>query len=142
MTRTQTALVVTAGTVAAGGVIGALSGVAALGAVALVVYRIAIPTILIPIASAVGASLGACLAPLIAWTLLREVPIGRAIIILAAAAGIGGAIGLLVGLPHLNPYEPFSLLRAPLPQAVIGASLASVLAATVLRLSARKSGAG
>ena len=46
------------------------------------------------IAGAVGAACGFFCGPVAAWTLLRKVPLGRAILEPSIAAAIGGALGL------------------------------------------------
>jgi hypothetical protein len=48
------------------------------------------------IGGAVGAACGFFCGPLAAWTLLRKVPLGRAILEPSIAAAIGGGIGLLL----------------------------------------------
>ena len=53
-------------------------------------------------AAAVGAILGAVLAPVCGWPLLRRVPLGRAFGFTAVGATLGGALGLL--LSALNPF--------------------------------------
>jgi len=46
------------------------------------------------VACSVGAACGCFCGPIAAWTLLRKVPLGRAILEPSIAAAIGGALGL------------------------------------------------
>jgi hypothetical protein len=48
------------------------------------------------VGGAVGGACGLVCGPLAAWTLLRKVPLGRAILEPSIAAAIGGALGLLL----------------------------------------------
>ena len=67
-----------------------------------------------------GASVGAVLAPLAAWTLMRRVPIWRAVAETAVGTVVGTGIGLLIGP---NADSPFSL---PLVLGLAGFALASL----------------
>ena len=48
----------------------------------------------------VGAACGLVCGPVAAWTMLRNVPLGRAILEPSVAAAIGGAVGLLLAEPR------------------------------------------
>jgi len=65
------------------------------------------------IAAGVGAVMGGPAGPVLAW-------------------------GLLVGASAVNPYVPFSVYRAPVPQGVLGAIAGALIAAAWLRLSQRR----
>jgi hypothetical protein len=135
-------LIVTAGLVAAGAIGGAVSGAAAI-TIALLAYLHALPPvgrlgIAAAIAAAIGAALGVAVWPALAWGLLRRVPLGRAAVATSVGATLGGAVGLLVGASAVNPYVPFSVHRAPVPQGALGAIAGVLIAAVWLRLSQRR----
>jgi hypothetical protein len=67
-----------------------------------------------------GGIVGAVAAPCAAWTLMRHVPIGRAIAETAMGTAIGAGIGLLLGL-----WFPSSLLSA-LPLGLLGFAIAAI----------------
>lgn len=77
----------------------------------------------------VGASVGAVLAPLVSWTLLRRVPLGRAILETAIGTVLGSVAALLVS--RFNPTW-----------GLYGAGAGLVLAAIRLWFAARRSGPG
>jgi hypothetical protein len=52
------------------------------------------------VGGAVGGVCGLVCGPIAAWTLLRKVPLGRAILEPSVAAAIGGALGLLLAEPR------------------------------------------
>jgi hypothetical protein len=87
------------------GAVGAVVG-AALGALALWGLSVAIrnprATELVPFAAGFGGLLGFILAPAAAWTLMRHVPLWRAILETALGTAVGVAIGCVVG-PTLGP---------------------------------------
>lgn len=93
-------LVVTAGLMAAGAVVGAVLGAATMLGMMLVQERSMLHTAwpAIGIATGFGAAIGAVLAPVFAWGLLRTVPLGRAI----GWTALGTIAGVIVG-PLLNP---------------------------------------
>jgi len=74
-----------------------------------------------------GGGLGAVLGPLAAWTLMRHVPIWRAIVETAAGTAIGAVAGLVAG--RLGAGGP--------PWMLIGALIGFAAAAIRLRLSQR-----
>ncbi|HZF68524.1 MAG TPA: hypothetical protein VEZ47_10835 [Gemmatirosa sp.] len=136
--RTSTRVAcITLGLVAAGGVLGALA--AALAAVlgfgvfaALIGRQLLDPAAALfvgGVAARIGAALGIVVGPLAAWLLLREVPLGRALLGTTLGALIGGLLGLpaallgdagagsaalLLGLPVLGAVAAaWSLRHAP-----------------------------
>lgn len=66
----------------------------------------------------VGAACGLICGPIAAWTLLRKVPIGRAILEPSIGAAIGGALGLFFARP--------GGLFAPIGGAIAGLLLAAI----------------
>jgi len=95
------------------------------------------PLALMGPAAAIGAAFGAIVAPVLAWSTLRRVPLGLAIVGISVGAGIGGAIGVLLGAGAVNPYVPLALTLAPVPQGVTGAFVGSVIATAFLRFRYR-----
>lgn len=98
MTRARRIGAVTAGLALTGVVAGAVLGGIILTAV--VLAGDSHPTaasvlFLFPVGAIFGASVGAVLAPIATWTLLRRIPLGRAI----AEAAIGTVLGAAVGAP-------------------------------------------
>jgi hypothetical protein len=67
-----------------------------------------------------GATAGVVLAPLAAWTLMRRVPIWRAIAETALGTVVGAGIGLLIA-PNVD-----SVLSSPLVLGLAGFALASL----------------
>lgn len=94
---------VTAGLAVASGVAGAVVANAVL-ATALVVTQGPLAVFRDPlvyvVGGAVGGACGLVCGPVAAWTLLRKVPLGRAILEPSVAAAIGGALGLLLAQPR------------------------------------------
>ena len=127
MSRARRIVVVTAGLAATGAVVGALVGVLALflGSLVRAGWAAASDPFGYAIAAIIGAAIGAVVAPILAWGVMRHVPLGRAIAGTALGAVLGGAIGWV--LPVVFP--PFA--------AVAG----FVVAAVVLRLTARRTAA-
>jgi hypothetical protein len=82
-----------------------------------------IAAVLLP-AAGVGAGCGAILFPVGAWTLMRSVPLGRALLWTLVPSSIGAAVGL-----------GFFGLTAPV--GILGATLGFAAAALLLRRSAR-----
>lgn len=113
---------VTAGLAAAGALGGAL--VADL-TVASVVLVTAGPTAVLRegwqylAASAIGAGCGALVGPLTAWTLLRHVPLGRAVLESTVGAAIGGALGIVLVAPRGGLLGLFASVLAGLALAVV-----------------------
>ena len=93
---------VTAGLAVASAVAGGVVANAVLAAALLVtqgplaVFR---DPIVYLVGGAVGGVCGLVCGPVAAWTLLRKVPLGRAILEPSIAAAIGGAIGLVLAQP-------------------------------------------
>lgn len=70
------------------------------------------------VGGAVGGVCGLVCGPVAAWTLLRKVPLGRAILEPSVAAAIGGAIGLVLAKP--------GGIWGPIGGAVVGLVLAAI----------------
>ena len=70
------------------------------------------------VGGAVGAACGLVCGPIAAWTMLRKVPIGRAILEPSIAAAIGGALGLFFARP--------GGIFAPIGGAIAGLLLAAI----------------
>jgi hypothetical protein len=102
MPRFLRIVAVTSGLVATGAVVGG-----ACASLALALYLVATEGFPVAphfvdalvFAGTVGATLGVISAPLIAWGLLRHVPLGRAITHSAVGAVAGGLLGAVVGGP-------------------------------------------
>ena len=99
---------VTAGLAAASAVAGAVVANTVLG-VALLISNGPLAVFKDPfiyaIGGAIGAGCGFFCGPIAAWTMLRKVPLGRAILEPSIAAAIGGALGLLL-LPQRGIWGP------------------------------------
>ncbi|MFN8572177.1 MAG: hypothetical protein U0132_08975 [Gemmatimonadaceae bacterium] len=96
-------LAITAGLSLTGAIVGAVAGVAAgfLGSLFSSGITAALDPIGYDLAAVAGAMVGAVVAPLYSWLVLRTVPLGRAIAWTAIGTVIGGAGGVL--LPAGNP---------------------------------------
>lgn len=92
MTRLGRIVMVTIGLVGAGIVSGALAGGTAF-ALVVVLADGRISTELFEIGAIFGAPLGAITAPLLAWLLLRRVPLGRMFLVCSVGTAIGGVVG-------------------------------------------------
>lgn len=92
MTRPGRIVVVTIGLVGAGIVFGALAGGTAFSLV-VVLADGRISTELFEIGAIFGAPLGAITAPLLAWILLRRVPLGRMFLVCSVGTASGGVVG-------------------------------------------------
>lgn len=138
MTIQRRIIVVTLGLMLAGAFAGAVSGVVAIEAAFLVYLRTLATAELLAASASIGVVFGAIAAPAIAWSLLRSVPIGRAVTGIAAGAGLGGAIGVLLGAALVNPYESLTLTRPPAPQGMVGALVGALLVAVFLRIRSRR----
>ena len=77
-----------------------------------------------------GALLGAVLAPITAWTFLRRVPLGRALLQTAIGTTLGAAVGLIAGSIRLPVIQT-------LPVGLIGALVGFLAAAIRLRFATR-----
>jgi len=92
MTRLGRIVVVTVGLVGAGIVFGALAGGTAFALVVMLADG-RISTELFEIGALFGAPLGGITAPLLAWALLRRVPLGRMFLVCSIGTAIGGVAG-------------------------------------------------
>lgn len=112
---------VTAGLAVVGAVAGAAVADVVLAAALLVtqgpiaVFR---ELVIYMIGGLVGAACGLLCGPIAAWTLLRKVPIGRAILEPSIGAAIGGALGLFLARP--------GGIFAPIGGAIAGLLLAAI----------------
>lgn len=92
MARLGRIVVVTIGLVGAGIVFGALAGGTAFALVGVLAgARISVE--LFWVGALFGAPLGAVTAPLLAWLLLRRIPLGRMFLVCSVGTAIGGVIG-------------------------------------------------
>jgi len=138
MTLGRRVIGITSGLVLAGAMTGSLSGAAAIVFAALLLLHAFPPLALLGPSAAIGAAFGAIVAPVGAWTALRQVPLGRAIAGIAIGAGLGGAMGVLMGASAVNPYVPMALTLAPVPQGLAGGLLGAVVASAYLRWRSRR----
>lgn len=90
---------ITLGLILAGAVAGAAAGLFAIEVAVLVYLRSFAPLPIAGVSSAIGVVCGGIVAPVLACSVLRRVPLGRAIAGIAVGSGIGGAVGILVGHP-------------------------------------------
>jgi hypothetical protein len=110
-------LAVTAGLVLAGAAVGGVLGALVLGGFLVIVDHEHVLTQLlgvVAIGAAYGAVIGIVLAPIASWTLLRRVPLGRAI----AETAVGTLLGAVVGFPIY--------MVGPVLGGVIGFGLAAI----------------
>ena len=129
--RLRRIIAVTAGLSGVGFLLGAAIGALIFGAASVIAAGVR-PTLAVPvIRAALGCgALGLVLAPLAAWTLMRHVPLWRALGETALGTALGGIIGYLVpaqSWPFPFPFVP------PLLLALLG----FVIAALRLRLTHR-----
>lgn len=119
---------VTAGLAVAGAVSGAVVADVVLG-IALLVTQGPLSVFRDPfvymVGALVGAGCGLICGPIAAWTLLRRVPLGRAILEPSIGAAIGGALGLFLAKPG-GIFAP-----------IIGAVAGLLVAAIRLRIEYR-----
>ena len=92
MKRTSRIVLVTIGLVGAGIAFGALAGGTAF-ALVVVLTTGRISTALFEIGAVFGAPLGAITAPVLAWLLLRRVPLGRMFLVCSVGTALGGVVG-------------------------------------------------
>jgi hypothetical protein len=111
-------VLVTIGLVGAGIVFGALAGGTSLAFVGLLAGRIS--TELFWVGAFFGAPLGAVTAPLLAWLLLRRVPLGRMFLVCSIGTAIGGVAGWFATAAGGN------ILVNPLGGAFIGCFIAAI----------------
>jgi hypothetical protein len=129
--RLRRIIAVTAGLSIVGFLLGAVLGGLIFGAASMIAAGVR-PTLVLPVlGAALGCGvLGLVLAPLAAWTLMRHVPLWRALGETALGTALGGIIGYLVPVdawPFPFPFVP------PLLFALAG----FVIAALRLRLTHR-----
>ena len=131
MTRLSRVLAITAGLTAAGAFIGAVCGVVALTPVVVsdwirpsTDYYYATFSDLAPWAAGAGAAFGAISGPLLAWSLLRHVPLWRVIVWAATGTVLGSLAAWAAAGASLAPG---------LPSIFGGALLGMVIAGVVLR---------
>jgi len=129
--RLRRIIAVTAGLSAVGFLLGAALGAAIFGAASVVAAGVR-PSFTLPVLNAaLGCGvLGLVLAPLAAWTLMRHVPLWRALGETALGTALGGIVGYLI--PAESWPFPFPFIP-PLLFALVG----FVVAAVRLRLSHR-----
>jgi hypothetical protein len=119
MTRLGRIVVVTIGLVGAGIVSGALAGGTAF-ALVVVLADGRISTELFQIGAIFGAPLGAITAPLLAWLLLRRVPLGRMFLVCSVGTAIGGVMGWFA------TGDAGDLILNPIAGAFIGCVVAAI----------------
>lgn len=93
-TRFRRILIITAALAGLGAVVGSVLGVLLMAAI-LTVTREAWSATVLFVGAAFGAVSGFVLAPIAAWTLMRRVPIWRAVVDTAVGTTIGAGLGLL-----------------------------------------------
>lgn len=123
------AVTATLGLSAAGALCGGLAGTIAFGIVVFLSdgFRLFTDPAVLQVATAAGAVIGSVAMPLIAWLLLRYVPLGRAFLGLSSGTILGGIIGWYGLAEH-------DVLMGPVGCAVLGFAAAGVL----LRVGARR----
>jgi hypothetical protein len=110
MSSRSRAIAILASLVLAGAILGAVAAVLAVlswGAVNGVGPLIDNFSFLVLFVGSLGAVLGAVLAPLAMWTILRRVPLGWAISLTFLGTIMGGAIGMVVRSPILGALLGF-----------------------------------
>ena len=127
--------IVTAGLGGAGAVLGAVCAAASVAGIALLAGGVHAPgsagtPALLCVAAAFGSLVGAVGAPILGWSLLRRVPLGRVL----AVTTIGTVAGAVVG-EQLRALDPFP---ATLPGVIAGALLGFLLSGIVLRVHAKR----
>jgi hypothetical protein len=94
-TRLRRVLVITAALAGLGAVVGGMLGALLVSALMVVPPRTWSATVLF-VGAEFGAAVGFVLAPIAAWTLMRRVPIWRAIVDTSVGTTIGAGLGLLL----------------------------------------------
>lgn len=110
---------VTLGLVGAGIVFGALAGGTAFALVVLLASG-RISTALFEIGAVFGAPLGGIIAPLLAWVLLRRVPLGQMFLVCSVATAIGGVAGWFAAAAGGD------IILSPIAGALIGCVVAAI----------------
>lgn len=119
MTRPGRIVVVTIGLLGAGIVFGALAGGTAFALVGVLAYLRISPELFL-FGAMFGVPLGAVTAPLLAWLLLRRVPLGRMFLVCSAGTAIGGVAGWFATSAGGN------FILNPLGGAFIGCLIAAI----------------
>lgn len=109
----------TIGLVGAGIVFGALAGGTAFALVVALASR-GISTELFLIGAVFGAPLGAVTAPLLAWVLLRRVPLGRMFLVCSVGTTVGGVVGWFA------TAAGGSIIANPIAGAFVGCVVAAI----------------
>ena len=123
MGRTYRIFVVTLGLAAGGALIGSICGVLALTPI--IVSHFATVAPFVPVAAAVGAAFGVIAGPVLAWSILRHVPLWRVVLWTAAGTVVGSFYGMAVG----------STLPVVGPAVIVGALLGMIGGGILLRRS-------
>lgn len=119
MNRPARIAAITTGLVGAGAVFGAVAGTVAL-AVSLIIDGIPSLVGAALLGAYFGAPLGAIAAPILGWSLLRRVPLGRMFVVCATGTVIGGVAGWLAAGSNGD------IMRGGLAGAAIGCVVAAV----------------
>lgn len=127
-------VLVTSGLSGTGALVGALCGAVAVGIIVAIengaASLLAVAMLqLIGVAAVAGAFAGIVGAPLLAWGVLRRVPLGRAIAVTAVGTVLGAVVGEITR--PLNPYAHV------VPGVLAGALLGFVLSGIGLRFRMR-----
>jgi hypothetical protein len=129
-------VVVTLGLIVAGALFGGIAGASALTISVLITEQISgTPDLpMIGFAAIFGAIVGAVVAPLGGWLLLRYVPLGAAIAWSTLATGVGGVCGWILADALRSRFGgPLPLLGDEVGYALLGAFIAFVACALWLR---------
>ena len=117
-------VIVTVGLAFAGAFAGALTAMCVVAALTLLTTgQLPGGGAIVGVPGAVGGAFGLIIGPLLAWTLMRSVPIGLAILSSSIVARLGAGLGL--ALARLNPaFGPISILGGPVVGTLGGALVA------------------
>ena len=127
VTKPARIALVTTGLMAAGALFGAIAGAIAL-TVSLAMFRMESLLVVAYLGALFGAPIGAIAAPILAWLLLRRVPLGRMFAGCAAGTIVGGVIGFMLTPVVDNLFVP----------GLFGALLGCLVVAIYLRFSPRR----
>jgi len=130
MVRLRRILAVTVGVVGAGAVVGALCGVVLASLALLLTASInelmsRDTAVFLGLCATVGGVVGGITSPIVAWGLLRRVPLGRAIVWGAVGTMLGGVIG--------EWLSPTNLHSGTVPGVIVGGFLGFVAASIAVR---------